>query len=35
LNAGSVPPEEAGAAGKIVAESALACGWRKPGMIHV
>ena len=35
LNAGSVKTEDAGKAGEILGQSILACGWRKPGPIHV
>jgi GntR family transcriptional regulator/MocR family aminotransferase len=35
LNAGSVKTEDAAKAGEILGESILACGWRKPGPIHV
>jgi len=35
LNAGSVKTEDAAKAGDILGESILACGWRKPGPIHV
>jgi GntR family transcriptional regulator / MocR family aminotransferase len=35
LNAGSVPAEAAVKAARALADSALACGWRRPGPIHV
>jgi DNA-binding transcriptional MocR family regulator len=35
LNACSVPAEAARNAGRIVAESALACTWKAPGPIHL
>jgi GntR family transcriptional regulator/MocR family aminotransferase len=35
LNAGSVPTETAVKAARALAESALACGWQRPGPIHV
>src|SRR5262249_19242681 len=35
LNAGSVPTEAAVKAARALAEAALACGWRRPGPIHV